>query len=68
MMMIRFGESGHPVFRATSPLSRGKRSKAKEVENYLYTSVPMVIRLKLFFAQLFSVNQLNIYGSSLRFV
>ena len=22
-MMIRFGESGHPVFRATSPLSRG---------------------------------------------
>ena len=21
--MIRFGESGHPVFRATSPLSRG---------------------------------------------
>ena len=27
-----------------------ERSKAKEVENYLYTSVPMVIRLKLFFA------------------
>ena len=25
--------------------------KAKEVENYLYTSVPMVLRLKLFFAQ-----------------
>ena len=23
LMMIRFGESGHPVFRATSPLSRG---------------------------------------------
>ena len=23
MMMIKFGESGHPVFRATSPLSRG---------------------------------------------
>ena len=22
-MMIRFGESGHPIFRATSPLSRG---------------------------------------------
>ena len=30
-----------------------ERSKAKEVENYLYTSVPMEIRLKLFFAQLF---------------
>ena len=23
LMMINFGESGHPVFRATSPLSRG---------------------------------------------
>ena len=30
-----------------------ERSKAKEVENYQYTSVPMEIRLKLFFAQLF---------------
>ena len=30
-----------------------ERSKAKEVENYRYTSVPMEIRLKLFFAQLF---------------
>ena len=23
MMMIKFGESGHPVFRTTSPLPRG---------------------------------------------
>ena len=30
-----------------------ERSKAKEVGNYRNTSVPMVIRLKLFFAQLF---------------
>ena len=30
-----------------------ERSKAKEVENYLFSSVPMVIRLKLFFAQSF---------------
>ena len=30
-----------------------ERSEAKEVENYRYTSVPMEIRLKLFFAQLF---------------
>ena len=30
-----------------------ERSKAKEVEKYQYTSVPMGIRLKLFFAQLF---------------
>ena len=25
LMMLKFGESGHPVFRATSPLSRGVR-------------------------------------------
>ena len=24
LVMIKFRESGHPVFRATSPLSRGK--------------------------------------------
>ena len=30
-----------------------KSSEAKEVKNYQYTSVPMGIRLKLFFAQLF---------------
>ena len=52
-MVIKFRESGHPVFRATSPLSRGTLKKAKEVENYEYTSVPMAVRLKLFFAQLF---------------
>ena len=35
-MMIKFGESKHPVFRATSP-SLEECSKANEVENYLYT-------------------------------
>ena len=37
-----------------------ERSKAKAVENYQYTSVPMGIRLKLFFAQLFlSISSLS---------
>ena len=51
-MMLEFGESGHPVFRATSPLSRGQL-KAKAVENCRYTTVPIWIRLKLFFARSF---------------
>ena len=51
-MMIKFGESGHPVFRATSPLSRGTL-KSKGGGKLSFTSVPMVIRLKLHFAQLF---------------
>ena len=29
LMMIKFGESGHPVFRATSPLSRGNAQKPR---------------------------------------
>ena len=52
LMMIRFGEGGHrfSVPRVHRP---EERSKAREVENYQYTSVPMKIRLKLLFAQLF---------------
>ena len=37
-----------------------ERSKAKEVDNYQYTIVPTRERLKLFFAQLISVNQLSL--------
>ena len=38
-------------------------SKAREVENYQYTSAPMRERLKLFFRTIISVNQLSIYGA-----
>ena len=34
LMMIRYSESGHPVFNATSPLSRATLISKKEVENY----------------------------------
>ena len=40
-----------------------ERSEAKVVENYQYTSALMEERLKLFFAQIFCVNQLSIYGA-----
>ena len=46
--------------------SHEERSKAKEVDNYRYTSVPMRERLKLF-RRIISVNQLSIYGA-IRFV
>ena len=41
-MMLTFAESGHPVFRATSPL------RAKAVENCRSTIVPTRTRLQLF--------------------
>ena len=48
-MMLEFGESGHPVFRATTPLSRGQL-KSKGHGNCRYTMQPIWKRLRLFFA------------------
>ena len=48
-MMFKFAESGHRVFRATNPLSRGR---LKSKGGCRYTFVPIWKRLKLFFAQL----------------
>ena len=50
--MISLGESGHPVFRATSPLSRGTlKSKGGGKLSIHFCAYRK--RLKLFFAQLF---------------
>ena len=38
LMMIKFGESGHPVFRATSPLSR-RTLRSNGGGNYQYTQL-----------------------------
>ena len=46
----QFQRKRTPSFPSHSP---EERSRAKEVDNYRYTSVPMEKRLKLFFAQLF---------------
>ena len=61
-MMINFGESGHPVFRATSPLSLGtlkSRGGGKLSIHFCADGE----RLKLFFRTIISVNQLSIYGA-----
>ena len=61
-MVIKYGESGHQ-FSDPRVHCPEERSKAKDVENDRNTSVPMGIRLNLFFAQLFLSNQLSIYGA-----
>ena len=48
-MLLEFAESGHLIFRATTPLSRGIL-KAKDMENCQYTSLQIVQQFKLFFA------------------
>ena len=49
-MLLEFAESGCPIFRATTPLSRGRLSEAKDMENCRYTMQPTRKRLRLFLA------------------
>ena len=61
-MMLEFGESGHPVFRATSPLSRGQlKSKGggKLTIHYCADLEPV----KTVCRTIISVNQLSLYGA-----
>ena len=62
LMMIKFGESGHPVFRATSPLSRGTlKSKGGGKLSIHFSEDGDTI--ETVFRTIISVNQLSIYGA-----
>ena len=62
LMMIKFGESGHPVFRARSPLSRGTlKSKGGEKLSIHFCADGDTI--ETIFRTIISVNQLSIYGA-----
>ena len=61
-MMIKFGESGHPVFRATSPLSRGTlKSKGGGKLSLHFCADGDTI--ESVFRTIVSVNQLSICGA-----
>ena len=57
-MMIKFRESGHPVFRATSPLSRGTlKSKGGQLSIHLCAdegSIETVFRTIMFVSSVFT--------------
>ena len=62
LMMIKFGKSGHPVFRATSPLSRGTlKSKGGGKLSIHFCADGDTI--ETVFRIVISVNQLSIYGA-----
>ena len=62
LMMIKFGESGHPVFRATSPLSRGTlKSKGGGKLSIHFCADGDTI--ETVFRTIISVNQLSNYGA-----
>ena len=61
-MMIKFGESGHPVFRATSPLSGGTlKSKGGGTLSIHFCADGDTI--ETVFRTLIFVNQLSVYGA-----
>ena len=62
-MMIKFSESGHPVFRATSPLSRGtlKSRGGGKLSIHFFCADGDTIETD--FHTIISVNQLSIYGA-----
>ena len=61
-MLIKFRESGYPVFRATSPLSRGTlKSKGGGKLSIHFCADGDTI--ETVFRAIISVNQLSIYGA-----
>ena len=58
-MMIKFGEGGHPVFRATSPLSRGtlKRKGGGQLSVHFCADGDTI---ETVFRTIISVNQLTV--------
>ena len=61
-MLLEFAESGHPIFRATTPLSRGTlKSKGRGKLSFHFAAdqdtIDTIYRIIL------SVNQLSIYGA-----
>ena len=61
-MLLEFAESGHPTFRATTPLSRGiLKSKGHGKLSIHFAADELTI--ETFFRIIISVNQLRIYGA-----
>ena len=61
-MMLPFAESGHPVFRATSPLSRGVL-KSKGGGKLSIHNCADFATIETLFRTIISVNQLSLYGA-----
>ena len=61
-MMVTLAESGHPVFRATIPLSRGVLKSKGGGELTIHCCADQET-IKIVFRTIVSVNQLSLYGA-----
>ena len=62
LMMVTFRESGHPVFRATSPLSRGQLKSKGGGKLSIYYCADLET-IETVFRTITSVNQLSLHGA-----
>ena len=61
-MLLEFAESGHPTFRATTPLSRGQlKSKGRGKLSIHFAADDFII--DTIFRIILSGNQLSVYGA-----
>ena len=61
-MLLEFAESGCPIFRATSPLSRGRLKSKSHGKLSIYYSADLET-IETIFRTIASVNQLSLYGA-----
>ena len=61
-MMLEFAESGHPIFRATSPLSRGRLKSKGHGKSSIHCCADLET-IETIFHMIVSVNQLSLYGA-----
>ena len=62
-MMSTFAESGHPIFRATSPLSRGQPKEKGHGKLSIHCAADLET-IETIFRIIVSVNQLSLYGAA----
>ena len=61
-MLLKFAESGHLIFRSTTPLSRGKlKSKGKRKVSMHFSADQDTV--DTIYRMILSVNQLSVYGA-----
>ena len=61
-MLLEFAESGHPTFRATTPLSRGILKSKGHGKLSIHVAADE-LTIETIFRIIISVNQLSIYGA-----
>ena len=61
-MLLEFAESGHPIFRATTPLSRGKLKSKKRGKLFIHFAADQDT-IDTIYRIILSVNQLSVYGA-----